>query len=305
VVGAGVIGASWAALVLASGRDVIAYDPPPEAEDRLRQAVADAWPTLTQLGLATAASVDRLQFVPDLTAAVAEATFVQESGPERVDLKQQLFATIDDVAAASVVIASSSSGLMPSQLQRMCARHPERVLVGHPFNPAHLIPLVEVVPGPATTASALATAMQFYTQIGKRPIHVRQELPGHITNRLQAALWQEAYSLVERGIASVADIDAAISYGPGLRWAILGPLVNQHLSGGPGGMAHLLEHLGPPTEQWMQDLRPVRLHPGLVDRLVSGVHDELDGIDERRLVAERDELLIGLIEAKRKHTELP
>jgi len=305
VVGTGVIGAGWAAQFLAAGHDVTAYDPAPGAEDRLRVAVADAWPVLTRLGLATDASPERLIFTADMEKALANATFVQESGPERVDLKQRLFAMLDEATPAEVVIASSSSGLLPSRLQAMCGLHPERVLVGHPFNPAHLIPLVEVVPGARTSEAAVQTALAFYTALGKRPIHVRQELPGHVTNRLQAALWQEAYSLVERGVASVADIDAAISYGPGLRWALLGPLVNQHLSGGAGGMAHTLEHLGPPAQVWMDDLRPVRLTPELASQLVDGVDAELAAIDQRELVAQRDELLVSLIEQKRSHRALP
>ncbi|MFB7224852.1 3-hydroxyacyl-CoA dehydrogenase NAD-binding domain-containing protein [Streptomyces sp. NPDC056227] len=305
VVGTGVIGASWAALFLAAGHDVIAHDPAAGAEDRLRAAVADAWLALTRLGLAAGASPDRLSFVADVATAVGPAAFVQESGPEQIALKRELFAAIDEAAPADTVVASSSSGLMPSQLQAMCSRHPERVLVGHPFNPAHLIPLVEVVPGALTSEAAVTTAMRFYASVGKRPIHVRQELPGHVTNRLQVALWQEAYSLVERGVASVADIDAAISQGPGLRWALLGPLVNQHLSGGVGGMTHTLEHLGPPAEEWMKDLRPARLSPALVDLLVTGVDDELAGIDQRDLVTDRDELLIALLESKRRHTALP
>lgn len=305
MVGTGVIGAGWAALFLAAGHDVAAFDPAPGAEARLRNAVADAWPALIRLGVATGEAPDRLVFAPDLATAVGDAQFVQESGPERVDLKQDLFAALDAATPADTVIASSSSGLMPSRLQAMCGRRPQRVLVGHPFNPAHLVPLVEVVPGAATSDAAVATALELYVSIGKRPIHVRQELPGHVTNRLQAALWQEAYSLVERGVASVADIDAAISSGPGLRWALLGPLVNQHLSGGAGGMAHTLEHLGPPAEEWMKDLRPARLNPDLVERLVKGVDEELASIDQRQLVAERDDLLLALLSAKRAHRALP
>jgi 3-hydroxyacyl-CoA dehydrogenase len=305
VIGTGVIGASWAALFLANGHDVAAYDPAEGAERRLREAVAQAWPTLERLGLAEGASRQRLTFTGDLAAAVADAKFVQESGPERIDLKQELFADLDAATPTDAVIASSSSGLTPSQLQEMCGRAPERVLVGHPFNPAHLIPLVEVVPGAKTDPAAVQRALHFYTSLGKRPIHVRRELPGHVTNRLQAALWQEAYSLVERGVVSVADVDAAICHGPGLRWALLGPLVNQHLSGGAGGMAHTLEHLGPPAEDWMKDLRPARLSPGLVTSLVTGVDDELADVDQAEMVAARDELLVTLLQHKRDHRALP
>ncbi|WP_328908422.1 3-hydroxyacyl-CoA dehydrogenase NAD-binding domain-containing protein [Streptomyces sp. NBC_00234] len=305
VVGTGVIGTGWVALALAHGREVTAHDPAPGAEERLRSGLETLWPALVRLGLAEGSSQERLTFTDDLEEAVAQASFVQENGPERIDLKQDLFAALDRATPAGTVIASSSSGLEPSLLQEMCEEHPERVLVGHPFHPVHLIPLVEVVPGGRTSEQAVTGATAFYRELGKRPIHVRQELPGHVTNRLQAALWKEAYSLVERGAATVADIDAAIAYGPGLRWALLGPLVGQHLSGGPGGMAHLLRHLGPPAQAWMDDLRPVRLTDELAARLVAGVDDELTGIDQAAMVAERDDLLLTLLEQKRSRTALP
>lgn len=305
VVGTGVIGAGWAALFLAQGYDVAAYDPAPAAEADLRAAVESAWPTLTRLGLASGASKARLRFTATVEEAVTGAGFVQESGPERVDLKHRLFAELDAVTAPSVPIASSSSGLLPSELQAMCATHPQRVLVGHPFHPAYLIPLVEVVPGRVTDDEVVRTAMELYSTVGKRPILVRHELPGHVTNRLQAALWREAYSLVERGVATVADIDTAISYGPGLRWALLGPLVNQHLSGGSGGLAHTLEHLGPSAQAWMDDLGEPQLTPRLAQLLVSGVDDELAGIDQTQMIAERDELLVELLTRKAQRTALP
>lgn len=305
VIGTGVIGAAWAALFLAKGYDVVAYDPAPGAEQRLRDAVARAWPTLTRLGLADTASDDRLRFTGTLAEAAASAGFVQESGPELLELKSALIAELDAHAPPGTVIASSSSGLMPTQLQQMAPRHPERVLVGHPFNPAYLIPLVEVVAGRHSTAAAIDAAVGFYQAVGKRPIVVRHEVPGHVANRLQVALWREAYSLVERGVATVADIDAAISNGPGLRWALLGPLVNQHLSGGPGGMAHTLEHLGPPAQAWMDDLGAPRLTDELAALLVAGVDDELAGIDQDAMVAERDALLVQLLENKRRATDLP
>lgn len=298
VVGTGVIGASWAAHFLAHGLDVTATDPGPGAEERLRADVAAHWPVLDRLGLTEGASPDRLTFTADAAAAVADADFVQENGPEREDVKHALFAVLDAAARPGVVLASSSSGLLPSVIARGCRQHPERVVIGHPFNPPHLIPLVEVVPGERTSAEAVEAAMAFYSAVGKRPIRLRQELPGHVANRLQAALWQEAYSLVERGVATVSDIDTAISQGPGLRWAVLGPFLNQHLSGGPGGIAHVLEHLGPPTERWWRDLGRVTLTPELVQQLVTGVDEELAGTDEADLVARRDAVLDALLAAK-------
>jgi carnitine 3-dehydrogenase len=282
VVGTGVIGASWTTLFLAHGHEVVATDPAPDAEERLRAAVDS----------------DRLSFTADLAEAARAADFVQENGPERADAKDEIFAVLDEHARPGVVLASSSSGLLPSRIQRACVRHPERVIVGHPFNPPHLLPLVEVVPGELTGEEAVARALDFYTALGKRPIRLRRELPGHVANRLQAALWREAYSLVERGAATVADIDTAIAHGPGLRWALLGPFLNQHLSGGPGGIAHVLAHLGPPMEEWWDDLGDPRLTPELVQKIVDGVADELAGTDEAALTAARDELLTGLLAAK-------
>ncbi|MEK6439980.1 3-hydroxyacyl-CoA dehydrogenase NAD-binding domain-containing protein [Pseudonocardia sp. T1-2H] len=305
VVGTGVIGASWAAHFLAHGLDVVATDPAPGAEVRLRADVAAHWPVLEGLGLAQGASPERLRFVADPADAVADADFVQENGPEREDVKHALFAVLDQATRPDVILASSSSGMLPTTIARGCPAHPERVVIGHPFNPPHLIPLVEVVPGEQTSPGTVDRAVAFYTAVGKRPIRLRQELPGHVANRLQAALWQEAYSLVERGVATVADIDTAISHGPGLRWAVLGPFANQHLSGGPGGLAHILEHLGPPTERWWRDLGRVTLTPELSTTLVAGVDAELDGVDQAALVADRDAVLTQLLAAKAARPDLP
>ena len=300
VVGTGVIGASWAAHFLAQGLDVVATDPADGAEGRLRVDVAAHWPALTGLGLAADASPDRLTFHADLERAVAGADFVQENGPEREAVKHALYARLDAATRPDVVLASSSSGLLPSVIQAGCPDHPERVVIGHPFNPPHLIPLVEVVPGSLTAGDTVDRAMAFYTAVGKRPIRLRQELPGHVANRLQAALWREAYSLDDRGVATVADIDTAISHGPGLRWAVLGPFVNQHLSGGPGGLAHVLEHLGPPMVEWWHDLREPDLTPDLVAKLVAGVDDELADVDQQALLNDRDAVITTLLAAKSK-----
>ncbi|WP_369133510.1 3-hydroxyacyl-CoA dehydrogenase NAD-binding domain-containing protein [Modestobacter sp. I12A-02662] len=298
VVGTGTIGASWAAHYLAHGLDVTATDPAPGAEDRLRADVAAHWPVLERLGLSERASQDRLSFTADPSDAVADADFVQENGPERENVKHDLYAALDAAARPDVVLASSSSGLLPTAIARGCPHHPERLVIGHPFNPPHLIPLVEVVPGERTSAETVDRAMDFYAAVGKRPIRLRQELPGHVANRLQAALWQEAFSLVERGVASVSDVDIAISQGPGLRWAVLGPFLNLHLSGGHGGIAHMLEHLGPPMEEWWRDLGQVTLTPELVQELAAGVDEELAGTDVAELIARRDVVLDALLAAK-------
>jgi 3-hydroxyacyl-CoA dehydrogenase len=298
VVGTGVIGASWAACFLAKGFDVIATDPAEGAEARLRSLVSDFWPALARIGLAPDASPARLKFDSNLASTVAEAVFVQENGPERVDIKRDLIARIDAAASATTLIATSSSGILISEIQNAAACHPERVLVGHPFNPPHLIPLVEVVGGRTTSAAAIEQAMAFYTALGKKPIHIRREIKGHVANRLQAALWREAFYLVSQGIASVSEVDIAISHGPGLRWALLGPFLNLHLSGGPGGIAHVLEHLGPPLESWWHDMGTVALSTELNKRLAAGVDEELAGTDLAVLTSQRDALLLGLLEQK-------
>jgi len=298
VVATGVIGASWAACFLSRGLDVDATDPAPGAEQRLRSAVTRHWAVLERQGLAADASQERLRFHAGLDGALAAADFVQESGPERLDLKVELLRRIDAAAPPRAVLASSSSGLPVTALQARC-QHPERVVLGHPFSPVHLVPLVEVGGGQMTSAQAIAQAMEFYTAIGKRPIHVRREIPGHIANRLQAALWREAFHLVDQGVASVADIDAAIAHGPGLRWALMGPFMNLHLSGGDGGMQHLLDHLGGPIEAWWQELGEPSLTPELRRCVVQGVDDERGGRTNAALATTRDAALESLLRLKR------
>lgn len=303
ILGTGVIGAAWATGFLAAGHTVTAFDPADGAHERLRtQVEANLDATGTEN---IPAALGRLHFAASAAEAVTDADFVQENGPERLEVKQAMLAEADAAAPAAAIIASSTSGFAPSQLAAEASNRPQRIVVGHPFNPAHLVPLVELVPAPDTPAEVVERGLEIYRSIGKKPILVRAELPGHVTNRLQAALWQEAYSLVDRGVVSVEDIDAAISYGPGLRWAILGPLIQQGLSGGPGGMRHLLEHLGPPQEVWMHDLRQVHLGEELTDKLVAGVDDELEGKDPTLLARQRDAMLLELIALKAKYSELP
>src|SRR6202795_2664811 len=228
IVGAGVIGASWAAEYLARGFDVVVTDPAPNAEANLRKYVDEAWKDLTNVGLSKGASRDRLSFTKDMKEALSKADFVQENGPERPDFKMKLFADMDEAAPIDSIIASSSSGITPSVMQSAC-KHPERVIVGHPFNPPHIIPLVEVVGGTKTSPDAIRKAMRFYASIGKKSIHLRKELPGHVANRLQAALYREMLYLIEQGVLSVEDVDAAVCYGPGVRWGVMGQSLQWHL----------------------------------------------------------------------------
>ena len=304
VVATGVIGQSWAACFLARGLEVAATDPAPGAEERLREAVAAHWPALERQGLALGAGLDRLRFHPRLEDAVAQADFVQENGPERLELKADLLRRIDEAAPPQSIIASSSSGLPVSAMQAHCSR-PERVVLGHPFNPPHLIPLVEVGGGEHTAPQAVAAAMAFYARLGKRPIHVRREVKGHIANRLQAALWREAFHLVQQGVASVADIDTAITQGPGLRWALFGPFANLHLSGGEGGMAHLLEHLGGPIEDWWHELGSPQLTPALRRQVTEGVQEALHGRTPAQWAQARDGLLVDLLQLRQASSALP
>ena len=306
IIGTGVIGSSWAALFAARGHDVVATDPRPDAADDLGRAVERCWSSLERQGLvADAGSPDRVTTADSAATAVDGAAFVQENAPERLDLKHGLYREIDAVADPETVIASSSSGLLATDLQRACEHHPERVLIGHPFNPPHLVPLVEVVGGEATSDEAIDAAMTIYTSVGKSPIRIRAELPGHVTNRLQAALWREAYWLVEQGVVSVAEVDQAISAGPGLRWALLGPFATQHLSGGEAGLAHVLDHLGPPMVEWWTTFQAPEWTPELKAALVAGMDAELDGIDQGAMLDERDRLLEQLVVAKTAAEHLP
>lgn len=294
VVGGGAIGASWSTLLIRRGLSVVVVDPSREAEEPLRAMVHG---NLAGLGFETDWR-GQLEVTQDLTGAARDADLVIESGPERLDIKQEIFRDLDRSTESDVLLLSSASGLTPSSIQDACARHPERVLVAHPFNPPHLVPLVEVVGGRLTSEEAVEATMTFFTALGREPIRIHRELPGHVANRLQAALWREAYHLVGEGVVTVADIDKAIAAGPGLRWALLGPFATQHLSGGSGGIRHVLEHLGPPMVDWWRDLGNPELTPQLVDAVSDGVDDELSGTDRDELLVRRDRALRELLELK-------
>lgn len=295
IVGTGVIGASWAACFLAHGLDVIATDPAPGAETALYKYVKAAWPALTSLGLLPGASMERLRFTNDLAQAVGNADLVQENGPEREDFKISLFTTIDAKAPPGAILASSSSGITMSRIQSGCT-HPERTVIGHPFTPPHLVPLVEVVGGVKTSPEIIQRALAFYRKMGRRPIHIKKELKGHVGNRLQAALFREIAYLIEQDVVSVADVDAAVQLGPGLRWGLMGPNLLFHLGGGAGGMTHFLEQfLGPMTAWWADLGNPDLANPRLQEKFKKGVLEEMAGRSVEDLTRERDELLMGLL----------
>jgi 3-hydroxyacyl-CoA dehydrogenase len=294
IVGTGVIGASWAAQYLARGFDVVATDPAPDAEAKLRKYIDDAWSALTAIGLVPGASRARLSFTTQMKQALSQADLVQENGPERPDFKVKLFADMDAATPPDSLIASSSSGITPSVMQSNCKR-PERVLVGHPFNPPHIIPLVEVVGGAKTSPDAIRQAITFYASIGKKPIHLRKELPGHVANRLQAALYREVMYLIQQGVLSVADADDAVSYGPGLRWGVMGPSLQWHLGGGAGGIKHFMEHLMDPLAGMMKVLGTPDITPELKQTITDGVLQEAGDHSVEQLAAEENKLLVGLL----------
>jgi carnitine 3-dehydrogenase len=295
-IGAGVIGGGWVAHYLARGYAVTAWDPAPDAEHRLRQLVAGAWPALEQLGLADGASQDRLTVLPTLAEAVADTQFVQESAPENLELKRSLLAELDAATPAGVVIASSTSGYPMSDMQTEAA-DTSRLVVGHPFNPPYLIPLVEVVGGAGPSADAVAWASEFYKHAGKSVITMDSELPGFIANRLQEALWREALHMVAAGEATVEDIDASITEGPGLRWAFMGPCLTMALAGGQGGMAHMLDHFGPSLKSPWTRLEAPELTPELRNAMVAGCENAASDRTINDLIAERDQGVIDVLRA--------
>src|SRR6201998_4571368 len=297
IVGTGVIGASWASLYLARGFTVTATDPAPNAEANLRKFIDAAWKDLQVIGLSPNASRDHLQFTRAMKKALSDADFVQENGPERPDFKIKLFADIDAATPPDSLIASSSSGITPSVMQSKC-KHPERVVVGHPFNPPHVIPLVEVVGGSQTSPDAIQQALAFYASIGKKPIYLKKELPGHVANRFQAALYREMLYLIEQGVLSVEDTDAAVCYGPGLRWGVMGQSLQWHLGGGAGGIKHFMDHLMDPLAGMMKALGTPNITPGLKQKVINGVMREAAGRPVDQLAQEENRVLIGLLKLR-------
>jgi 3-hydroxyacyl-CoA dehydrogenase len=300
IIGTGVIGASWAAQFLAKGLDVVATDVAPDAEAKLREFVKAAWPALERLGLSPGASQSRLSFTADLPAALRGADFVQENGPERIDFKKKLYRQLDEALVPDVIIASSSSGLTMSAIQSDCPLHPERCVIGHPFNPPHLVPLVEIVGGAKTSEATIRRASEFYAGLGKQVVRLRKEVPGHVANRLQAALAREVYHLVAEDVVSVADIDKALCWGPGLRWGIMGQVMLNHLGGGPGGIEHFFEQFTGPLTAWWKVLGSPELTPAVQAKLAAGLHEEVGSRSIAELEAQRDEVLLGLLELRKK-----
>ena len=300
VVGTGLIGASWAAQYLASGLDVVATDPAPNAEASLRKSVDEAWQLLTVVGLTPDANRERLTFTTDMNEAVSRADFVQESVPERLMLKARVFAQMDEVARPDTILASSASGVTIDGIQSSCKKHPERCVLGHPFNPPHVIPLVEVVGGAKTAEAVIERTMAFYASIGKKPIRLCKAIPGYVGNRLQAALYREVLYLIQQGVLSVEDADVAVSYGPGLRWGVMGPSLQWHLAGGTGGIEHFVRQFMEGFAGLMKKLEMPDVTPELLQTVIDGVLNEANGRSVEQLAKDENKMVLELLQLRAK-----
>ena len=294
--GSGVIGSGWIARALAHGLDVVAWDPAPGAEAALRQRVANAWPALQKAGLVPGASQERLKFVDTIEECVRDADFIQESAPERLDLKCELHARISAAAKPDALIGSSTSGLLPSEFYAD-ATHPGRCVVGHPFNPVYLLPLVEVVGGEKTDPAAIQAAIAVYRSLSMRPLHVRKEVPGFIADRLLEALWREALHLVNDGVASTGEIDDAIRFGAGLRWSFMGTFLTYTLAGGNAGMRHFMAQFGPALQLPWTYLPAPELTESLIDKVVEGTTEQQGKRSIAELERYRDDCLLAVLGA--------
>src|SRR5713101_76973 len=300
LLGTGVIGGGWAARALHFGIDVISADVKPEMEAWIRGAVQNAEGALSRLTFAPLPPKGKLSFTTDLLAMARQADFIQENVPEQLELKQRVLADVSRVAPADVIIASSTSGLMPSDLQKFMVA-PERFLVAHPFNPVYLLPLVELVGGSRTTPATIEAASRFFTYIGMHALHVRKEIPGHLTDRLQEALWREILHLVNDGIATTGELDDSIIYGPGLRWAGMGTNLIYHLAGGEPGMRHMLRQFGPCLKWPWTQLEAPELTEGLIDKMVEGTQAQAAGRSIRELERLRDDSLVAVQQVLRQY----
>jgi len=295
-IGMGVIGCGWASHFSGQGIGVHAWDPDSKSEDLFKRTIEQAWPSMEKLGLAKGASPDLVVFHKKIEEAVENCSLVQESSPERLELKQELLSTIDKACTTDCVIASSTSGYLVSDLALHCSVAPERVVVGHPFNPVYLLPLVELVAGPQTSVSAMDRAEDIYSNSGKTVLRLEKEIDGFIADRLQEAMWREALHMVANGEATVEQLDLSITAGPGLRWALMGPMLTFHLAGGEGGMAHMLDHFGPSLQSPWTRLEAPELTEHLRNAVVDGCSEEAAGRSVADLVIERDKGLTAIIQ---------
>ncbi|MGI9373812.1 MAG: 3-hydroxyacyl-CoA dehydrogenase NAD-binding domain-containing protein [Hyphomicrobiales bacterium] len=293
IIGAGVIGASWAALFLAAGKQVDVFEPADNGETKVRDYVANAWPVLDALGLTANGNPDAITFHADAGSAVREAQFVQESVPEKIEIKHAIYAEFEPHLQPNAIVSSSASGLTLTEMQAGW-KDPSRFVLGHPFNPPHLIPLVEVMGNERTADGVLEQADTFYEEVGKTTIRVNKEVPGHVSNRLQAALWREAIHLVAEGVATVEDVDKAVWAGPGLRWAAMGPHMLFNLAAGPGGMEEFCKRYGPSFHRWWEDMGTPEINEGVAAMLVAGLAQAAHGKDVQEMARSRDQLIVAM-----------
>ncbi len=299
IAGTGLIGAGWAARLLIRGFNVIAYDVSPTAEAKLKAQIKTAWPSMEKL-LGKPKKKGKLTFTTDLKEMAGKADFIHEAAPEREDLKIKLFKDIDAIAKPEVIISSSSSGFLPSKLQSEC-KHPERVIIGHPFNPVYLLPLVEIVPGTKTSEASMASAKSYFESIGMQVLRLKKEIDGYICDRLQEALWREALHILDKDVGSTADIDDSIIYSAGMRWAFMGSFQTYHLAGGPGGMRDFMKQFDPTLELPWTDLKFPKWNDALETRLIEGCEAQSNGKTVAQLEAKRNAILVDMMKLFKKH----
>lgn len=300
IIGAGLIGSSWAAFFLAKGFNVTVSDPDPEVEPKVMAYINAFWPNLTKLGLAANASAHNIRFVSELTEALKGTDFVLEQGPEKESLKRSLFKQIDDLLDTDILIASSSSGIPISVIAADCVRAPQRCLIAHPFNPPHIIPLVELVGGSRTDKEAIDAADAFFSGLGKVCVRLKKEVPGHAANRIAASLFREVVSLVEQDVLSVEDVDKALTWGPGLRWGVMGQILLYHLGGGRGGMKHYFEQFGDAMQHTWEILQTPQLDDKLQAKIIAGIDDYIGNQTIAEIEEKRDDVLINLIQTRNR-----
>lgn len=302
ILGTGVIGGGWALHFLRNGLDVVIFDPKQGSDKAMKKMMDDTWPTLEKLGLDKRASKNNLTFASSMEEMASSVQVIQENIPEDLELKKMVYKKLDSIADPSVVILSSTSGFAMTDMQELC-HYPQRTVVGHPFNPPYLVPFVEVVGGEKSDPEIVDWAWKFYKTFGKYPVKMEKEVSGFIANRLQEAMWREALHMVANNEASVQDIDDSIVYGPGLRWAIMGPCLTFHLAGGEGGMGHMLDHFGPSLEEPWTRLKAPELTKELRDAMVEGCEREANGRTVAQLVKERDDCLIEIMAVLEKYNK--
>jgi carnitine 3-dehydrogenase len=300
IAGTGVIGAGWACRMLGAGLDVVAYDPIEGAEAGMRDKIERGWPYMLKLLGKDEVEAGNLTFTRDVQEMAQGSDWIQEAAPEREDLKINLFRDMDAAARPDTIIASSSSGFLPTRLQSECA-HPERVIIGHPFYPVYLLPLVETVAGEQTSAETMDRADAFYRRIGMHPLRLKKEIDGYICDRLQEALWREALHCLNKGIGTTEDIDRAITYSAGIRWAIMGSFLHYHLAGGDGGMRHFISQFDPSLELPWTDLPFPKWSDELAGKLIDGCEAQQGAEPVQSWEARRNDCLIDIMMVLKKH----